>query len=253
MLVVLKMVPRTVNMAAAVKAAFTAAQEKALGNVIFNGYIDVVANTINKKAWQYKETNTAPVNLPALSIYRPYLKGWTTNYMEYYTQLGPVPGYDTTSGDPTNFEYVVHSFTPATGNITGLTGLQAGELYTPGLYTNVATIGGRGTGATLDITVDTNGYVTVVTLNSPGSGYAVGDGLTAAPGTIGTGVNFAVFVSTIIVINPAGQPQWAQVPRRFWQNQVGPFVPPNANQEAIQYSFMYPVADSPVPPPIDAL
>lgn len=150
-------------MAAAVKAAFTVAEEKALGNVIYNGYIDIVPNTINKKAWQYKETNTPPVDLPSLSVWHPALKGWTTNYMEYFTQLVPVPSYGTTSGDPTNFAFVVHSYTAA------------------------------------------------------------------------------------------NEPQWAQAPRRFYQDQVAPTVPPSVNQQAIPYTFMYPVADNPVPPPVDVL
>jgi hypothetical protein len=45
------------------------------------------------------------------------------------------------------------------------------------------------------------------------------------------------------------------VPHRYFQNQVGTTGPsPSINYpDAIQYSFIYPVADSIVPPPIDAL
>ena len=247
------MVPRTVLMAKEVSAQFSTATEKALGNIIYNGYVTVVPNTINKKKWQYKETLTAPANLPSLTERTPLLKGWTTNYQEYFTQLGPVPGYGVTSGDPTMFEFLVHSFTPATGTISGLGVLQSGSGYTPGIYTNVATVGGHGAGATLDITVDVSGKVITVTLNTPGAGYAVGDGLSAAPATIGAGTQFAVNVDTIAVTNPAGRSQWSQVPRRFNQQQVLPFVPPTPNPAAISYSFIYPVADSPVPPPVDVL
>jgi hypothetical protein len=237
-------------MAAEVAAQFTTTQLKDYGNIIISGYATTGPNSTGKLAWQYKETNTPPAPLPSVTSVQPALKGWTTNYMEYYTQLQP-NGYGVNPGDPTMFEYNVHSFSAATGSITAIGSLQGGQNYTPGIYTNVATQGGSGTGATLNITVGAGGTVTSVTLNAPGSDYAVGDGLTAT--AIGLGSGFAVFVTNITVVNPAGQPRWAQAPRRFFQNQVADFVPPNANQQAIAYSFIYPVADNPVPPPIDAL
>jgi len=240
-------------MAKEVAAQFSAATEKALGNIIYNGYYTVVPNTTNKKKWQYKETLTAPTNLPSLTERTPLMRGWTTNYQGYFTQLGPVPGYGVTSGDPTMFEFLVHSFTPATGTISGLGVLQSGSGYTPGIYTNIATVGGSGSGATLDITVDVNGKVIAVVLNSPGVNYAVGDGLSAAPATIGSGTQFAISVGTIAATSPAGQSQWSQPPHRYSQQQVLPFVPPTRNPAAIQFSFLYPVADSPVPPPVDTL
>lgn len=246
------MIPRTVQMAKAVEATFTTPQVEDYGNVILNGYLSVVPNTVNKKAWQYKETSTAPVNLPSLTEVQPALKGWTTNYMEYYTQVPP-NGYGVNPGDPTMFEYDVHSFSAETGPITAIGSLQGGQGYFPGIYTGIATQGGSGTGATLDITVAAGGVVTSVTLNNPGIDYAVGDGLTAT--AIGPGYGFAVFVTGITAVNPAGEPRWAQPPRRFFQNQVSAVTPPQYinNSQAIQYSFMYPVADNPVPPPIDVL
>jgi hypothetical protein len=149
-------------MAKEVASVLSTTELENYGNIILNGYTTQVANTANKKAWQYAETLTPPVNLPTLTVTRPALKGWTTNYQEYYTQLQP-NGYGVNPGDPTMFEYTVHSF---------------------------------------DVT---------------------------------------------------GAPKWAQPPHRFYQNQVAPFVPPNNNPQAIQYSFMYPVADSLVPPPVDVL
>ena len=240
-------------MAKEVATTFTAPQLDSLGNIIYNGYATTGPNTINKKAWQYKETNTAPANLPSLTSYTPAMKGWSTNYMEYYTQLPP-NGYGVNPGDPTMFNYTVHSFTPQIGAVSSLGRVQAGYGYTPGIYTNVPTIGGSGVGATLNITVDANGNVVSVTLNAVGSGYSAGNGLgVASPGTIGSGSDFAVVIASVTNVSPAGQPKWNQAPRRYFQNQVAPFVPPNSNQQAIQYSFIYPVADSIVPPPIDAL
>lgn len=249
------MVPRTVQMAAEVAATFTPTQLEDYGNIILNGYAEVVANTTNKKAWQYKETATAPVNLPSLTEYTPALKGWTTNYMQYYTQL-PVNGYNQLPGNPTMFDYSVHNYTQAIGTIATLAGLQPGQGYTPGTYTNIATFGGSGTGATLDITVGVNGTVTAATLNSPGVGYTAGDGLGIAPATAaGPGYQFVIFVASITVVNPASEPLWAQTPRRFFQNQVSSVTPPQYvnNPLAIQYSFIYPVADNPVAPPVDVL
>jgi hypothetical protein len=107
------MIPRVVKMAKEVESQFTSAQLEDYGNVILNGYLSVVPNTTNKKAWQYKETTTAPVNLPSLTEVRPALKGWTTNYMEYFTRADS-PAYPVYPGAPTMFEYVVHSYT--TGN-----------------------------------------------------------------------------------------------------------------------------------------
>jgi len=244
------MIPRTVQAAKAVAATFTTPQLDAYGNIILNGYATTGPNTTGKLAWQYKETTGAPVPLPSVTSVQPALKGWTTNYMEYYTQLPP-NAYGVNPGDPTMFEYDVHSFTAATGTILTLGALQAGTGYSVGSYTNVPTVGGSGVGATLDIVVGTGGVITSATLNNPGSGYAVGDGLTVT--TLGTGYGFAISVTTITVVTPGNQPQWAQPPHRFYQNQVADFVPPNANQQAIQYSFVYPIADSPVPPPVDIL
>ena len=247
------MIPRTVQMAAEVASTFTPTELDSLGNIIYNGYAITGANTTNEKAWQYKETNTAPVDLPSLTSYTPAMKGWSTNYMEYYTQLQP-NGYGVNPGDPTMFNYTVHSFTPQIGAVATLGRVQAGYDYTPGTYTNVPTIGGSGVGATLNITVDVNGNVTAATLNAVGSGYSAGNGLgVASPGTIGSGSDFAVAIASVTNVSPAGQPKWNQVPRRFFQNQVAPFVPPNNNPQAIQYSFIYPVADSTTPPPIDVL
>ena len=160
------MVPRVVQMAAEVAATFTPTQLEDYGNIVLNGYATTGPNTINKKAFQYKETLTPPVNLPSLTSVRPALKGWTNNYQEYYTQLQP-NGYGVNPGDPTMFNYTVHSYT-----ITGL----------------------------------------------------------------------------------PGEPKWAQAPRRLINGTVAPFVPPNVNSQAIQYSaILYPVSDSPLAPPINTL
>ena len=245
------MIPRTIRMAAEVASTLTPPQLEDYGNIILNGYLESVPNTINKKAWQYKETVTAPVNLPSLTQITPALKGWTNNYQEYYTQLQP-NDYDVDPGDPTMFEYDVHSYTQATGPILTVGNLQAGAGYTLGTHLNIPTVGGSGTGATLNLVIGVDGVVSSAVLNAGGSGYTVGDGLTVT--TLGAGYGFNVAVLTITTVNPAGEAKWAQAPRRLINATVAPFVPPNTNQQAIQYSaIIYPVSDNPLAPPVDTL
>lgn len=249
------MIPRTVLMAQEVAAQFTAAQVEEYGNIILNGYLSVVPNTVNKKAWQYKETTTAPVNLPSLTEVQPMYRGWTTNYMQYYTQLPP-NAYSQVPGNPTMFEYVVDSFSPLQGPIEALAGfLNNGIGYTPGTYTATATTtSGGGSGATVDVVVNSSGIVTSITLVSPGTGYEVGDALyPVVPG--GTGASIQVTELDLENISGGGNPLWAQAPRRVFQNQVSPSSPNPSinNSQVIQYSFMHPVADNPVPPPVDVL
>jgi len=107
------MIPRTVQMAKEVASIFSSTDLENYGNIILNGYATSGPNTTGQLAWQYKETTTAPVPLPSLVSYRPALKGWTTNYMEYFTRADS-PAYPVYPGAPTMFEYVVHSYT--TGN-----------------------------------------------------------------------------------------------------------------------------------------
>jgi hypothetical protein len=241
-------------MAQEVASQFTSTQLDDYGNIILNGYATSGPNTAGTLAWQYQETTTAPVPLPSVTSYRPALKGWTTNYMQYYTQLPP-NAYSQVPGNPTMFEYVVHSYTPLQAPIRYLTGYAIpGSGYTPGTYTAVATTTtGSGSGATVDVVVNAAGEVTSITLNAPGTDYSVGDGIT--PVLPGTGAQAIVGAIDILNISGGGDPQWAQCPRRFFQNQVSSVTPPQYinNPQAIAYSFMYPVADNPVPPPIDTL
>ena len=335
------MIPRTVLMAQEVAAQFTPTELENYGNIILNGYATQVANTINKKAWKYKETAGPAPNLPTLTVTRPALKSWTNNYQEYYTQLQP-NGYGINPGDPTMFSYSVHSFSTVLtpGIVTTIRITNPGSNYTVGYYPNLPLTGGTGTGLTASITVtDPGGPVTGLTELSQGAGYpsssavadittnaltgsgsgllvnlfgtigppphgaalagigsSGGDGyrvgdtvepifgsgtgavylVTAVTATGGSVVSIALdnggngytpgdlisavipggvdFSAQVVTVEPtAFAPRWAQPPHRFYQNQVAPCVPPNNNPQAIQYSFMYPVADSLVPPPTDIL
>ncbi len=61
----------------------------------------------------------------------------------------------------------------------------AGADYTDDTYSGVATTGGTGTGATLDLTI-AGGVITVVAISDPGVGYTVGDLLVPDPAVVGT-------------------------------------------------------------------
>jgi hypothetical protein len=71
--------------------------------------------------------------------------------------------------------------------------LTGGASYTAGTYTDVPLTGGAGTGATATITV-TSGAVTSVVLNSIGSGYAVGNTLSAS---LPVGNSFTILVASL--------------------------------------------------------
>lgn len=83
------------------------------------------------------------------------------------------------------------------GSVSTLTTLVGGTLYTNGTYTGVSLTGGTGTGAKATIIV-AGATVTTVTMTTPGSGYVVGDVLSATAASIGgTGSGFTITVQTI--------------------------------------------------------
>jgi len=89
---------------------------------------------------------------------------------------------------------------PVTGSgaIQTLGALTAGSGYTnDGTYTDVSFTGGSGSGAKGTIVVSGN-KVTSATITTPGTGYAVGDNLSAAAADIGTsGSGFKTIVSGV--------------------------------------------------------
>ena len=83
-------------------------------------------------------------------------------------------------------------------NRIGTTGVIAGgAAYTNGVYANVALTGGSGAGAVGTVTV-AGGAVTGIVITNPGSGYKVGDSLSALAASVGgTGAGFAVPVASL--------------------------------------------------------
>jgi hypothetical protein len=84
-----------------------------------------------------------------------------------------------------------------TGPIATLGTIIGGAAYTNGTYNNVTLTGGTGIGAKATIVV-AGGAVTTVTITAAGTGYTVGDSLTAPAASIGgTGSGFSVPIATI--------------------------------------------------------
>jgi len=81
--------------------------------------------------------------------------------------------------------------------ILTLGAITAGTSYTTGTYSNVSLTGGSGSGATANIVVS-GGGVTAVTLVNGGTGFVVGNTMSALAANIGgTGSGFSIPVATV--------------------------------------------------------
>jgi hypothetical protein len=80
------------------------------------------------------------------------------------------------------------------GSVLSFTGLNGGNTYVDGNYTDVSTTGGLGSGLTFDITVVSNGVVSA-TISNPGIGYSIGDIITIDAG-VGGNATVSVFSIT---------------------------------------------------------
>jgi hypothetical protein len=117
----------------------------------------------------------------------------STNAAELSFILGPTPNaiYNVELHYYYYPESIVQSPVASLGAITG------GSAYTNGTYLNVPLTGGAGSGAVANIVVS-GGAVTAVTLTQGGTGYVVGNTLSAAASTIGgTGSSFSIPVATV--------------------------------------------------------
>jgi len=85
------------------------------------------------------------------------------------------------------------------GPIASVSAIIGGSAYTPGTYTGVNLLGGNGSSAVATITVSATGDVNAVAITTPGTGYYVGDTLTAADTALGGGggSGFSCKVTTV--------------------------------------------------------
>ena len=81
--------------------------------------------------------------------------------------------------------------TRAFGQVTALTVTGSGSGYTDGTYTQTATTGGNGTGLTVDVTVASGTFSSVVVYDK-GQNYKIGDGITITAAGGGSGLTVTV-------------------------------------------------------------
>lgn len=109
--------------------------------------------------------------------------------------LGPTPD--------TNYQMELHYYYYPVSIIQGVLGslgaITPGSGYVDGIYNNLPTTNGSGEGALINVTVE-NGIVTSASVAYGGSGYQVGETISAVIGSTGSG--FSTTVSS--VNNPTG-------------------------------------------------
>jgi hypothetical protein len=263
------MIPRTVLMAQEVSAQLTATEIEDYGNIILNGYATTGPNTTGKLAWQYSETTSAPVPLPSVTSVRPALKGWTTNYMSYFTRAQS--GYSAYPGQENPFLFDVWNYYQnpgpigATGPLLTVTGGLGGTDMIPDRYQVSVTgvSGGFGAGLYIDVELlipgdPFSGGVTSIGVISGGSGYVPNDLLNPVVIPTVSGVappNLKILTIAISSDTVIPAPGYSQCPRRSYQNRVSATTPPQYvnNPEVIAHSFIHPIQTKQTPPPIDTL
>ena len=159
------------------------------GAVLFQGdYLYLLNKDVNfiREAYPLSAFASEPKHY---AIFGPQ----STNENELTFIVGPTPN-STYSAELHYYYYpesIIQSPVATLGAVTG------GSSYTNGTYLNVSLTGGSGSSAVADIVVSGNA-VTSVTLTQGGSGYVVGNTLSAAASTVGsTGTGFSVPVATI--------------------------------------------------------
>lgn len=109
--------------------------------------------------------------------------------------VGPTPD----ASYNVELHYFYYPATIVQGQIATLNAsFTAGSLYVPGTYFDVSLTGGSGSGAVANITVNSSGTVSSVTLVNGGQFYVVGDTLSASSSSLGgAGSGFQITVATV--------------------------------------------------------
>lgn len=119
------------------------------------------------------------------------ISGYNNGLQQWYTDNDDGVGFG-----PTNFVFIQTQITAG------------GTLYTDGTYNNVSLTGGSGSGATATIAVS-GGAVTNVSMVSAGTGYVVGDTLSATAASLGgTGSGFQLKVISNNYFQPNDYNLW---------------------------------------------
>ena len=98
----------------------------------------------------------------------------------------------------TELHYFYYPPTIVQGEIFTLNTIVGGTTYVPGTYYNVPVTGGSGSNATADITVNSSGVVTTVTIQNGGQFYTAGNVLSVSNTYLGnSGTNFSFTVTAV--------------------------------------------------------
>ncbi len=160
--------------------------------LLFNGSEElpytVVSSTFSVGFTQVNVNTSVKGSITALGAFTPGSGPFVSGT---YT---PAP---TSGGTGTGAQLTVVIAGP--GPINTLGTIVGGTQYQNGNYVAVPLTGGTGTGAQATIVVE-GGFVTQVVITTAGTGYAVGDTLSAAPSFdgIGLGSGFSVPVATVL-------------------------------------------------------
>jgi len=130
-----------------------------------------------------------------------------TGLPKYYAVFGPqynaanelslILAPSPSSNYSVELHYFYYPVSIVQGQILAFTNIVTGANYENNIYFNVPLTGGSGTGATATITVFQNGITSVIVEN-PGSLYAAGEILSADASYLGgSGVGFAVTISSV--------------------------------------------------------
>ena len=140
-------------------------------------------------------------------IREAYPKPTSTGAPKYYAIFGPrsdneteltfILGPTPDAAYSTELHYFYYPESIIQRPILTLGAITAGTSYTTGTYSNVSLTGGSGSGATASIVVS-GGGVTSVTLVNGGTGFVVGNTMSALAANIGgTGSGFSIPVATV--------------------------------------------------------
>lgn len=186
----------TTVLAVGVNSCMLSADATAIGSVsaTFQGPYNYL---LNKDASFIREAFAYPSST-GLPLYYAVYGAQTTNQFQMTFLLGPTP--DQVYNMELNYNYYPTSIIQAA--IATLGSWSTTGTYTNGTYYNTPLTGGTGTGATATIVVS-GGSVTNVTLVDSGTGYVVGDALTATLPFITGTPTWTVAVASIN--NPTGE------------------------------------------------
>lgn len=169
----------------------------------------IVEVYVNEWIAQYNATNNLTINSTSgyqMENYNGAIVGASTFTLSAGSYVASVlingtitvPLSYTSSGSAVSYNSFVAALNakfPGTASTVG--SITPGTSYSSGTYTNVPLTGGSGTGARATIVV-AGGAVTSVSITAGGSGYLIGDTLSAANANIGgTGSGFSVPVLTV--------------------------------------------------------